>query len=48
MFAPFDNPKYSITVISPNVSEYNEKDSYMAPINMYIAKEVSNLLFKNN
>ena len=46
MFAPYDNPKYSIVVISPNISYNNDKDTYIAPINRYISKEVSKLVFE--
>ncbi|MGN1371133.1 MAG: penicillin-binding transpeptidase domain-containing protein [Candidatus Coprovivens sp.] len=46
MFAPYDNPKYSIVVISPNISYNNNKDNYIAPINRYISKEVSKLVFE--
>ena len=45
MFAPYDNPEYSIVVISPNVS-YNDNNTYIAPINRYISKEVSKLVFE--
>ncbi len=47
MFAPYDNPKYSIVVISPNISYNNDNDTYIAPINRYISKEVSKLVFEN-
>lgn len=47
MFAPYDNPEYSIVVISPNISYNNDKDTYIAPINRYISKEVSKLVFEN-
>ena len=47
MFAPVDNPKYSLVVISPNVSHNNGKTEYMAYINKHISTEVSNLLFEN-
>ena len=40
MFAPYDNPQYSIVVISPNISYNNDYDNYIAPINRYISKEV--------
>lgn len=46
MFGPYDNPKYSIVVISPNISYNNDKDTYIAPINRYISKEVSKLVFE--
>ena len=46
MFAPYDNPEYSIVVISPNISYNTENDTYIAPINRYISKEVSKLVFE--
>lgn len=45
MFAPYDNPQYCIVVISPNISYNNDYDNYIAPINRYISKEVSKLVF---
>lgn len=47
MFAPLDDPKYTIVVVSPNVSHYNGKTDFMAYINRYISKEVSNYVLKN-
>lgn len=47
MFAPYDNPKYSVVVITPNVSYEEAKKPYTAPINRYISKEVTKLLFEN-
>lgn len=47
MYAPYDNPKYTITVISPNISYNNDKNNYIAPINRYISKEVSEIVFSN-
>ncbi len=46
MFAPYDNPKYSIIVITPNISYNNDSDTYIAPINRYISREVSKLVFE--
>lgn len=46
MFAPYDKPQYSIVVISPNISYNNDRDNYIAPINRYISKEVSKLVFE--
>jgi cell division protein FtsI/penicillin-binding protein 2 len=45
MYAPSDNPKYSMVVISPNVSHKNGKTDYFAYINRYISKRVSDYLF---
>ena len=47
MFAPIDNPKYSMVVISPNVSHYNGKTDYFAYINRFISKSVSDYIFNN-
>ncbi len=47
VMAPVDNPKYTITVVTPNIS-YNTKiedDTYIAPINRYISKQISELVF---
>ena len=46
MYAPYDNPRYTIVVITPNVSYEQAKTSYTAPINRYISKEVTKLLFE--
>ena len=46
MYAPYDNPKYTIVVISPNIASNNSQDGYIAPINRYISKEVSKLVFE--
>ncbi len=48
MFGPYTNPKYSIVVISPNISYNNDKDTYIAPINRYISANVSKLVFENS
>ncbi len=47
MFAPFDNPRYSMVVISPNVNHPNNKNDFFAYINRYISKSVSDYLFSN-
>ncbi len=46
MFAPVDNPKYSLVVISPHVSHTNGKSEYISYINKHISKEVSKILFE--
>lgn len=45
MYAPFENPKYSMVVISPNVSVRTEDDSPFPYVNRYISKAVSDYLF---
>ena len=46
MYAPYDKPEYTIVVISPNISYNNEYNNYIAPINRYISKEVSEIIFE--
>ncbi len=46
MFAPYDDPEYSIVVMSPNIAYNNRQDGYIAPINRYISQEVSKLVFE--
>ena len=45
-YAPYDNPKVSITVISPNVYTQNSHSSARTLVNKYITKEVSKKLFE--
>lgn len=47
MFAPKDNPKYSVVVMTPNVSYQNEKHEYIAFISRFISKELTDFLFEN-
>lgn len=48
-FAPVDNPKYSITIVSPNVSvsKVNSDNDYTAPINYMLSKEITDIVYKN-
>ena len=48
MYAPIDNPKYSIVVISPNTSNLKSKSKYRAPINRLIARSINDYLFKKD
>ncbi|MGM9834186.1 MAG: peptidoglycan D,D-transpeptidase FtsI family protein [Bacilli bacterium] len=47
MFAPLDNPKYSITIVSPNVSvsKVNEENDYTAPINYMLSREITEIVY---
>lgn len=47
MYFPYDNPKYSIVIISPNSSHYQGKTDYIAPINSKISKIVTKNMFEN-
>ncbi len=46
MFAPYDDAKYTVVVVSPNVSHYDGKSDSMAYINRYISNDVTKLLFE--
>ena len=46
MYAPYDNPKYSVVVMTPNIS-YEDDNNSTAPINMMISKSITNYLFEN-
>ena len=35
-FAPYDNPKYSIVVMSPNISYNNDRDNYIHYSNIFL------------
>ena len=46
-FMPSDDPEYSLIIISPNI-DYKETDSTPTyPINIYLAREISKILFDN-
>lgn len=44
MYAPYDNPKYSMVVISPNISNINGKTKYRAGANRLIARDINDFL----
>ncbi len=44
MYAPYDNPKYSIVVISPNTSDLASSSSYRSPVNRLIARSINDYL----
>lgn len=46
-FMPFDNPKYTFIIISPNISSNKTKKGYKVPINRYIISDLTNILFEN-
>ena len=47
MYTPFENPKYSMVVITPHVSHRSGSSDYTAPINRIISREVSDFLLEN-
>ena len=46
-FAPYDNPKYTFAVISPNISSNIKNGIYKVPINRYIMHDLTEFLFEN-
>ena len=47
MYAPFDNPEYSIVVISPNTSNLDSNSTYRSPVNRLIARRINDFLFSS-
>ena len=47
MFAPIDEPKYSVVVLTPNVAYESKNNNYTAPLNMLISREITNYMFEN-
>lgn len=45
-YAPYDNPKVSFVVVSPDIYNYNSRSSTRSYVNMRIAKEVSKKFFE--
>ena len=46
MFAPYDSPKYTVVVVSPNVGHYNGKTNSMAYINRYLSNDITELIYE--
>ena len=46
-FMPYDNPKYTFAIISPNISSNKVKSGYYVPINRYIIHDLTSFLFEN-
>ena len=47
MYAPYNNPKYSIVVISPNTSNLDSNSKYRSPVNRLIARSINDFLFSS-
>lgn len=47
MYAPYDKPMYSLVVVSPHIGYENSVSDYIYPVNMYITKKITNILFEN-
>lgn len=46
MFAPYDDPKYTIVVVSPNIGYYKDNTGYMAYINRFISNDITKIIFE--
>ena len=47
MYAPFEDPKFSIIIVSPNIKYKNNVSNYKYPINAKIMRRVSTLVYDN-
>ncbi len=45
-YAPYDNPEYAITIISPNISYENSVNNYKYPINSRLSRQIAKILFE--
>lgn len=48
MYAPRDDPKYSMVIVNPNLSYNNNDNNYIAPINRLISRKMSDYLLAIN
>lgn len=46
-YMPSDNPTYSLVIVSPNIEYKIDKNTPTYPINMYLARNISKILFDN-
>ena len=46
-YMPSDKPLYSLVIISPNIDYKENENTRTYPINMYLAKNISKILFDN-
>lgn len=47
-FAPYDNPKYSVVVLTPNIYVSKDYEYSKLYITRYISRDITNFLFENN
>lgn len=48
MYAPFENPEYSIVIMSPNISRSDGSSSYKYSLNLRVNKKIVKYLFENS
>ena len=46
-YFPFDDPKYNLTIVSPNLVDSNCKNKYNYPVNSRLSRQITNILFEN-
>ena len=47
MYAPYDNPKYTVVVVSPNIGYYTNNTGNMSYINRFISNDITKIIFDN-
>ena len=47
MYAPFDNPKYSIAIISPHIAKSTGENTYKYSLNLKVNQKITKYLFEN-
>ena len=48
MYAPYNNPRYSLVIISPNIAKVNVDKSFKYNINSNLSRKISEKLLKND
>lgn len=46
-YYPYNEPKYTFIIISPNISSNKHQNNYKVPINRYIIHDLTKILFEN-
>lgn len=46
-YVPSDEPKYAISIVSPNISYKSSTSNYKYPINSKLSRKITNILFEN-
>lgn len=47
LYFPFEDPKYNLTIVSPNLVDSNSQNSYNYPLNSKLSRQITNILFEN-
>ncbi len=46
-FFPYEDPTYSLIVISPNVSTINDNSDFVYPLTYFISRQITDFMFEN-